>query len=94
MKRCSSCGKEYTHDGLHFCKECGKPLVDIATIGNELTTRRIVESNPSEPVNPIPFPTSQGYDKTLTKPRKREIEELVSQHLNLKLFKWEEDVSL
>jgi diguanylate cyclase (GGDEF)-like protein len=94
MKRCSSCEKEYTDDELRFCKECGKSLVDVSKIGNEFTTRRILKSDSAERVNPITFPTPQVFDKTLTKPRKREIDELiVSQHLNPKLFKWEEDVS-
>jgi diguanylate cyclase (GGDEF)-like protein len=100
MKRCSSCVKEYTDDELHYCTDCGTPLADIPTksdveastdlIGNEYTTQRIEKS---EPINPIPFPNAPVYDKTLPKPRKREVDELIlSSGLNPKAFRWEEAI--
>jgi diguanylate cyclase (GGDEF)-like protein len=101
MKRCSSCDKEYADNELRYCTECGTPLADVPTkvnaqastvlMPNEYTTKQIAKS---EPINRVPFPNAQVYDKTLTKPRKREIEELIlSSGLKLKAFHWEEAIS-
>ena len=104
MKRCSSCEKEYGDDELRYCTECGTPLADVPTntnaeastvrIGNEYATQQMAKPESFEPIQSIPFPNTKVYDKTLTKPSKREVDELILiSGLNRKAFCWEEAIS-